>query len=159
VLGHHHVTHHHEAIAPLRFFQDMQERVATLRRPTTFGGGSKSRSESGDYVQADDQFLHTHSEQLRKATKRLERDRDRHRITQFMDFIRREDSATLTIIGAIFATGNHVDAVRFLCMTEARFNRKHTHVPRSHYAARGIFRFPWILLLHAWFGICSSCKD
>ena len=79
--------------------------------------------------QVDDEYCHAHSEHLRKAAERLERQgRDRQRIMEFTRFVLREDSGMEPAIGAIFATGSHGDAAEFLGITDAEFFRMCTRL-------------------------------
>lgn len=105
-------------------------RSARMKEPLCNPGNlSLSADSLGDCGQADEEFLHTHSAQLRTATKRLaKREQDRHLLKQFIEFVRREDFRTLPVIEAILATGTHDDAVAFLGLTEAGFNRKLTRL-------------------------------
>jgi hypothetical protein len=74
--------------------------------------------------QVDDEYCHAHSEYLRTASEHLEeRAQNRHRITEFTDFVSREDSGVLPAVGAICATGTQADAARFLRTTDATFAR------------------------------------
>ena len=69
------------------------------------------------------------AEYLRKAAERLEKQgQDRERVMEFTHFVRREDSASLPAIWAIFATGSHGDAAEFLGMTDAGFVRVRTRL-------------------------------
>lgn len=93
------------------------------------GNLSLSADSVGDFGQADEEFLHTHSAQLRDAKKRMEKmERDRHLLKQFIEFVRREDFGTLPAIEAILATGTFDDAVTYLGLTKAGFNRKLTRL-------------------------------
>jgi hypothetical protein len=79
--------------------------------------------------QVDDEYCHAHSDYLRKAAERLEKQgQDRQRVMEFTHFARREDSASLPAIGAIFATGSHGDTAEFLGMTDAGFVRMRTRL-------------------------------
>ena len=74
--------------------------------------------------QVNDEYCHEHSKRLRKSSEQAEkRAQDRHRITEFTDFVSREDSDVLPAIGATLATGTQTDAARFLRTTHARFAR------------------------------------
>ena len=73
-----------------------------------------------DRDQIGDEFCHSHSSYLRKSCERQERQRDdRHRIGEFVDFVRRQDSHVLPAMGAIAATGTPSGAAEFLGTTEA----------------------------------------
>jgi hypothetical protein len=77
-----------------------------------------------NWGQVDDEYCHAHSEHLRKSSEHLERQaQDRRRITEFADFVSREDSGVGPAIGAILATDTHADAARFLRTTDAGFAR------------------------------------
>lgn len=80
-------------------------------------------------AQVDDEYCHAHSEYLRKASEHLEkRAQDRHRITEFTDFVSREDSGVVPAIRAILATDTKADAARFLRTTDAGFIRMRTRL-------------------------------
>lgn len=82
-----------------------------------------------DWSAVNDEYCHTHSEHLRNAAERLEKQwQDRQRIVEFTHFVSREDFATLPVIEAIFATGPHCDAAEFLCITHAGFIRMQTRL-------------------------------
>jgi hypothetical protein len=77
-----------------------------------------------NWGQVDDEYCHEHSERLRKSSEDLEkRAQDRHRITEFTDFVSRQDSGVVPAIEAILATGTQADAARFLATTDAGFTR------------------------------------
>jgi hypothetical protein len=77
-----------------------------------------------NWGQVDDEYCHAHSEHLRRASEHLEKQRqDRHRLTEFTDFISREDSGVAPAMGAILATSTQADAARFLRTTDAGFTR------------------------------------
>jgi hypothetical protein len=74
--------------------------------------------------QIGDEFCHSHSAYLRKRCERQERQRDdKHRISEFLDFVRRQDSDVLPAMGAISATGTSGDGAELLGTTEADFCR------------------------------------
>jgi hypothetical protein len=82
-----------------------------------------------DWGALNDEYCHTHSEHLRNAAERSEKQwRDRQRIVEFAHFVSREDFATLPAIGAIFSTGSHCDAAEFLGATHAGFTRMRTRL-------------------------------
>jgi hypothetical protein len=82
-----------------------------------------------NWGQVDDEYCHAHSEHLRKSAEHLEkRAQDRHRITEFTDFVSREDSGVVPAIGAILATDAQADAARFLRTTDAGFTRMRTRL-------------------------------
>jgi hypothetical protein len=79
--------------------------------------------------QVDDEYCHAHSEHLRRASEHLEKQgQDRRRITEFTDFVSREDSGVVPAIGAILATDTHADASRFLRATDYGFTRMCTRL-------------------------------
>lgn len=83
-------------------------------------------AESGE---AGDEYCHSRSEHLRKASGRLEQQRqDRCSIAEFADFLRRKDSGVLPAVEAILAAGTHADAAGFLGITEGRFARIRTRL-------------------------------
>ncbi len=85
--------------------------------------------EEGDCGQVNDEYCRSHSEHLRNAAERLEKQwQDRQRIAEFTHFVNREDFATLPAIGAIFSTGSHGDTAEFLGITDAGFSRMRTRL-------------------------------
>jgi hypothetical protein len=71
-----------------------------------------------------DEYCHEHSECLRKSSEQAEKEaQDRHRITEFTDFVSCQDSGVVPAIEAILATGTQADAARFLATTDAGFTR------------------------------------
>jgi hypothetical protein len=85
--------------------------------------------EETDRDQVGDEFCHSHSAYLRKRCERQEKQReDRHRIGEFVDFVRRQESHVLPAIGAIAATGTPSGAAEFLGTTEHDFCRMHTRL-------------------------------
>jgi hypothetical protein len=85
--------------------------------------------EGDDWGQANDEYCHAHSEHLRNAAERLDKQgQDRERIMEFTRFVRREDSGMEPAIGAIFATGSHGDTAEFLGITDAGFRRIRTRL-------------------------------
>lgn len=77
-----------------------------------------------DRDQIGDEFCHSHSAYLRRRCERQERQRDdKHRIGEFVNFLRRQDSDVLPAIGAIAATGTSCDGAALLGTTEADFCR------------------------------------
>jgi hypothetical protein len=82
-----------------------------------------------DRDQIGDEFCHSHSAYLRKRCERQDRQRDhKHRIGEFVDFVRRQDSDVLPAMGAIAATGMSGDEARLLGTTEADFCRKRSRL-------------------------------
>jgi hypothetical protein len=82
-----------------------------------------------NWGQVDEEYCHSHSEHLRNAAERLEKQwQDRQRIAEFTDFVSREDSGVLPAIGAIIATGSHGDATEFIGTTDAGFTRIRTRL-------------------------------
>jgi hypothetical protein len=95
--------------------------------------GNVSLSEQMDAVQwgqVDDEYCHAHSGHLRKSSEHLEKQaQDRHRITEFIDFVSHEDSGVVPAVGAILATNTQTDAARFLRTTDAGFTRMRNRLP------------------------------
>jgi hypothetical protein len=89
--------------------------------------GNVSLSEQMDaerWGQADDEYCLAHSEHLRKSSEHLEKQaQDRHRITEFTEFVSHEDSGVVPAMSAILATSTQADAARFLRTTDAGFTR------------------------------------
>jgi hypothetical protein len=82
-----------------------------------------------DWGAVNDEYCHTHSEHLRNAAERLEKQwQDRQRIVEFTHFVSREESGTLPAIGAIRATGSHSDTAEFLGITDTEFTRMRTRL-------------------------------
>ncbi len=87
--------------------------------------------EEADRDRVGDEFCHAHSAYLRKRCERQEKLReDRHLLGEFVDFVRREDSAVLPVMGAIAATGTRGAAAQQLgpgktdvCRTRARLRQ------------------------------------
>ena len=84
-------------------------------------GGHSDESDSG---QVDDEFCHAHSVYLRVRCQRQERQRDaRQALTEFAQFVQREDSSVLPAIGAILETGNAGGAAELLKTGKRDFSR------------------------------------
>ena len=80
--------------------------------------------EEADRDQVGDEFCHAHSAHLRKRCERQEKQReDRHLIGEFVDFVQREDSGVLPVMGAIAATGTSGAGAELLGTTEGDFCR------------------------------------
>jgi hypothetical protein len=85
--------------------------------------------EETDRDQVGDEFCHAHSAHLRKSCERQEKQReDRHLLGEFVDFVQREDSGVLPVMGAIAATGRPSAGVGLLGATEADFCRKRSRL-------------------------------
>jgi hypothetical protein len=75
-------------------------------------GGHFDESDSG---QVDDEFCHTHSAYFRGVCHRQERRRDAsHTLTEFVEFLRREDAGVLPVMGAIAVTTTPAAATELL---------------------------------------------
>jgi hypothetical protein len=84
-------------------------------------GGHFDESDSG---QVDDEFCHTHSAYFRGVCQRQERQRDAsHTLTEFVEFLRREDAGVLPVMGAIAVTTTPAAATELLGATKADFCR------------------------------------
>lgn len=80
--------------------------------------------EDTDRDQVDDEFCHGHSEQLRRGCQRQERQWDaRHALTEFSEFVKRQDSSVLPAMEAIAATTTPGAAAELLGTTKADFCR------------------------------------
>src|SRR5580658_1154605 len=80
--------------------------------------------EETDRDQVGDEFCHAHSAHLRTKCERQEKQReDRHLIGEFVDFVQREDSGVLPVMGAISATGTSGAGAESLGTTEGNFWR------------------------------------
>jgi hypothetical protein len=100
--------------------------LARTKNPLCRTGNSSlsGQMDVENWGQMDDEYCHEHSERLRKSSEDLEKQaQDRHRITEFTDFVFREDSGVVPAIEAILATGTQADAARFLATTDAGFTR------------------------------------
>ncbi len=81
--------------------------------------------------QDGDEFCHAHSAHVRRRNQRQKRQRDAsHTLTEFVDFLRREDARALPVIGAIAATGTSAAAAESLGITKADFRRLHNRLLR-----------------------------
>jgi hypothetical protein len=112
--------------------------------------------DASDTGQVDDEFCHAHSAYLRGRCQRQERQRDaRQALAEFSEFVKREDSSVLPVIGAIFETGNAERAAELLgtgkrdfCRTCARLRQlgscflEHEPVPRKRRPYRRGVRSP-----------------
>jgi hypothetical protein len=77
----------------------------------------------------DDEYCHSHSEYLQRATNASEKQaRDRTFLQEFMEFVRREDPGVLSTIEAIFTTGTQADAADWLSITDSEFGRKRSRL-------------------------------
>ena len=75
-------------------------------------GGHFDESDSG---QVDDEFCHTHSAYFRGVCQRQERQRDAsHTLTEFVEFLRREDAGVLPVMGALAVTTTPAAATELL---------------------------------------------
>jgi hypothetical protein len=100
--------------------------LARMKNPMCRTGNLSlsGHAEGDDWSQVDDEYCYEHSQRLRNSSKHLEKmAQDRHKITEFTDFVSREDSSVAPAIEAILATGTRADAARFLRITDARFTR------------------------------------
>jgi hypothetical protein len=80
--------------------------------------------EDTDRDQADDEFCHRHSEHLRKRCQQEERQRGvRLALSEFSEFVRREDSSMLPAMEAIAATATARAAAELLGTMKATFCR------------------------------------
>lgn len=80
--------------------------------------------ELGDPFSVSDEFCHSHSEHLQRATNASERrGQDRAFVAEFLDFVRREDPNVLPAVGALCLAQTQAAAADSLGMTEAQFTR------------------------------------
>ena len=85
--------------------------------------------EGTDHGQADDEFCHAHSAYLRKRCEQQAKQREhRHLIGAFVDFVEREDSGVLPVMGAIAATRTPGAGAELLGTTQADFCRKRSRL-------------------------------
>jgi len=78
--------------------------------------------EDTDRDQVDDEFCHRLSEHLRKRCQQQERQQDaRQALTEFSEFVAREDSSVLSAMEAIAATATPRAAAELLGTTTASF--------------------------------------
>lgn len=83
-----------------------------------------TQRECGDPFSVSDEFCHSHSEHLQRVANASERrGQDRALITEFVDFVRREDANSVAGIESLLVGGTQEEAARSLGMTEAQFNR------------------------------------
>jgi len=81
--------------------------------------GHIDESDSG---QVGDEFCHAHSAHLRRRCQRQERQRDAsHTLTEFAEFLRREDASVLPVMGAIAATTTPAAAAELLGIAKPEF--------------------------------------
>jgi hypothetical protein len=80
--------------------------------------------EDTDRNQVDDEFCHGHSEHLRSGCQRQEKQRDaRYVLSEFAEFVKRQDSSLLPAMKAIAAGATSGAAAKLLGTTEADFVR------------------------------------
>jgi hypothetical protein len=85
--------------------------------------------DDADRDQVGDEFCHAHSAHLRRRCERQEKQReDRHLIGEFVDFVKREDSGVVPVMGAITATETLAAGAELLGTTEADLCRKHSRL-------------------------------
>jgi len=88
-----------------------------------------TRWDEADHDQVGDEFCHAHSTYLRKRSERQGKQaEDRNLISEFVDFVQREDSGVLPVMGAIAATGSCSGAAAFLGASEHSFCRMNTRL-------------------------------
>jgi hypothetical protein len=88
--------------------------------------GHIDESDSG---QVDDEFCHSHSAYLRGRCQRQERQRNAsHTLTEFAEFLRREDAGVLPVMGAIAATTTPADAAELLGIAKPEFRGLHSRL-------------------------------
>lgn len=83
-----------------------------------------TQREWDDPCSVDDEYCHSHSEYLQRATNTSEkRAQDRAYVAEFLDFVRREDPNALPAVEALCLAQTQGTAARSLSVTEAQFNR------------------------------------
>jgi hypothetical protein len=83
-----------------------------------------THSDETDRDQIGDEFCHSHSAYLRKRCERQEKQREaRHALARFAEFVQREDSGMLPVMGAILATGSAEAASQQLATTKVEVCR------------------------------------
>jgi hypothetical protein len=83
-----------------------------------------TQGEWNDPSSVNDEYCHSHSEQLQRAANASEKlGRDRAYVAEFLDFTRREDPNALSAVEALCLAQTQGAAARSLGMTEAQFNR------------------------------------
>ena len=88
-----------------------------------------TQSEWHDPFSVSDEFCHSHSEHLQRATNASEkRGQDRAFVAEFLDFVRREDPNVLPAVGALCFAQTQSAAADSLGMSEAQFNRTHNRM-------------------------------
>jgi hypothetical protein len=107
---------------------EIATRILPCRAGNVSLGGHFDESDSG---QVGDEFCHAHSAYLRRRCQRQERQRDAtHRLTEFVEFLRREDAGVLPVMGAIAATTTPAAATELLGATKADFCRARSQLRR-----------------------------
>jgi len=82
-------------------------------------GGYFDENDSG---QVDDEFCHAHSAYLRRRCQHQERQGEAsHTLTEFVEFLRREDAGVLPVMGAIAATTTPAAAAELLGIAKPEF--------------------------------------
>ena len=72
----------------------------------------------------DDEYCHSHSEHLQRvANASAKQGQDRAFVTEFLDFVRREDPTVMPAVEAFLMAGTQCEAAHSLGMAEAQFNR------------------------------------
>ena len=72
----------------------------------------------------DDEYCHSHSEHLQRAANASEKQgQDRAFVTEFLDFVRREDPTVMPAVEALLRAGTQCEAAHSLGVAEAQFNR------------------------------------
>lgn len=91
-------------------------------------GNVSLRAQAGeeDFGSVGDEYCHSHSNCLREASKRSEKQaHDRARVQQFENFVNREDPRLVSLIRALAATRTQCEAADWLRITKEEFSRRH----------------------------------
>jgi hypothetical protein len=90
---------------------------------------SLGETEDQDLRSVDDEYCHSHSTYLQRATNAAERQaHDGAFLQEFANFVGREDPKVFSMIKALSATGTQADAADWLGITEGEFGRKLTRL-------------------------------
>lgn len=99
---------------------------ARMKNPICRAGNVSlgGHSDDSDPAQVDDEFCHAHSEHLRRRCQRQDRrEHARQAMSEFSEFVKREDSSVLPAMEAIAATATLGTAAELLGTTRTDFFR------------------------------------
>ena len=110
-------------------FRSMQS--ARMKNPICRAGNISlcGHIDESDFGQVGDEFCHAHSAHLRGRCQHQERQRDAsHTLTEFVEFLRREDAGVLPVMGAIAATTTPAAAAELLGIAKPEFRSLHSRL-------------------------------